>query len=43
MSKGQIVESGGPELVLELEQEGYDPILARHGVVGTEEVSADGR
>jgi Fe-S cluster assembly ATP-binding protein len=42
MAQGRIVESGGPELVAELEEQGYDPILARHGI-GAEEVSADGR
>jgi len=42
MAQGRIVESGGPELVGELEELGYDPILARHGV-GAEEVTADGR
>jgi Fe-S cluster assembly ATP-binding protein len=43
MAQGRVIESGGPELVHELESEGYDPILARHGVVGAEEVTADGR
>ena len=43
MAQGQIIESGGPALVQQLEEEGYDPILARHGIVSTEEVSADGR
>jgi Fe-S cluster assembly ATP-binding protein len=43
MAQGRILESGGPELVHQLESEGYDPILARHGIVGAEEVSADGR
>jgi Fe-S cluster assembly ATP-binding protein len=43
MAKGQIIESGGPELVQELESEGYDPVLARRGVVETEELTADGR
>jgi len=43
MSKGQIIESGGPELVQELEAEGYDPVLARPGIVETEELTADGR
>jgi Fe-S cluster assembly ATP-binding protein len=38
MVKGQIVESGGEELVQQLEAEGYDPVLARHGIVGTEEI-----
>ncbi|MDQ3809790.1 MAG: Fe-S cluster assembly ATPase SufC [Chloroflexota bacterium] len=44
MVNGRIVESGGEELVHQLEAEGYDPILARHGLPGsTEEVAADGR
>jgi len=43
MAQGRVIESGGPELVQQLESEGYDPILARHGVVGAEEVTADGR
>ena len=43
MSQGQIIESGGPELVQELESEGYDPVLARRGIVEQEEVNADGR
>jgi Fe-S cluster assembly ATP-binding protein len=43
MSKGQIIESGGPELVQELESEGYDPVLARRGIVEQEELNADGR
>jgi Fe-S cluster assembly ATP-binding protein len=43
MSKGQIIESGGPELVQELEDAGYDPVLARHGIEGAEEVIVDGR
>jgi Fe-S cluster assembly ATP-binding protein len=30
--KGRIVESGGPELVRQLEAEGYEPILRRLGV-----------
>jgi Fe-S cluster assembly ATP-binding protein len=43
MVKGRIVESGGEELVHQLEAEGYDPILARHGIEDAEEVPADGR
>src|SRR6266508_1066147 len=43
MAKGQIIESGGPELVDELEKQGYDPVLARHGIMDKEEVIADGR
>jgi Fe-S cluster assembly ATP-binding protein len=42
MAQGRIIESGGAELVQRLESEGYDPILAKHGV-GAEEVTADGR
>ena len=30
---GRIVESGGPELALELEEKGYDWIRARHGIL----------
>ena len=37
MARGQIVESGGPELVDELESKGYDPLLARHGILDKEE------
>lgn len=37
MAKGQIIESGGPELVDELESKGYDPVLARHGILEKEE------
>src|SRR5215210_6808274 len=36
MAKGRIVESGGRELVQQLESEGYDPILRRLGVDGAE-------
>jgi len=32
MAKGRIVESGGAELVQQLETEGYDPILRRLGI-----------
>jgi Fe-S cluster assembly ATP-binding protein len=32
---GRIVESGGPELALELEEKGYDFIRIRHGEVAT--------
>jgi Fe-S cluster assembly ATP-binding protein len=28
---GRIVQSGGPELALELEEKGYDPIIAKYG------------
>src|SRR6266536_4677111 len=40
MAKGQIIESGGPGLVDELEKQGYDPVLARHGIMDKEEVIA---
>jgi Fe-S cluster assembly ATP-binding protein len=29
--EGRIIESGGPELALELEEKGYDPIIAKYG------------
>jgi Fe-S cluster assembly ATP-binding protein len=29
--QGRIIESGGPELALRLEEEGYDPIIAKYG------------
>jgi Fe-S cluster assembly ATP-binding protein len=29
--KGRIIESGGPELALRLEAEGYDPVIAKYG------------
>jgi Fe-S cluster assembly ATP-binding protein len=29
--KGRIVQSGGAELALELEEKGYDPIIAKYG------------
>jgi Fe-S cluster assembly ATP-binding protein len=32
---GRIVESGGPELALELEAKGYDFIRVRHGETPT--------
>ncbi len=28
---GRIIESGGPQLALELEERGYDPIIAKYG------------
>jgi Fe-S cluster assembly ATP-binding protein len=28
---GRIIESGGPELALRLEDEGYDPVIAKYG------------
>jgi Fe-S cluster assembly ATP-binding protein len=45
MANGRIVESGGYELVQQLESEGYDPILQRLGVSveGAEEASSNGR
>jgi Fe-S cluster assembly ATP-binding protein len=38
--KGRIIESGGPDLALKLEAEGYDPIIAKYG--GTPELAAAG-
>jgi Fe-S cluster assembly ATP-binding protein len=32
MLQGRIVENGGPELALELEEQGYDWIREKHGV-----------
>jgi Fe-S cluster assembly ATP-binding protein len=29
--QGRIIESGGPELALRLEEQGYDPIIAKYG------------
>jgi Fe-S cluster assembly ATP-binding protein len=29
--QGRIIESGGPELALRLESEGYDPVIAKYG------------
>jgi Fe-S cluster assembly ATP-binding protein len=43
MASGRIVESGGRELVQQLESEGYDPILRRLGIEDAEEASANGR
>jgi Fe-S cluster assembly ATP-binding protein len=44
MANGRIVESGGSELVLQLESQGYDPILRRLGIEETEEaVTTNGR
>jgi Fe-S cluster assembly ATP-binding protein len=37
MMDGRIVESGGPDLALELEERGYDWLRAKHGSVATEE------
>ena len=37
--KGRIVESGGAELVQQLESEGYDPILRRLGIEEAEEAT----
>jgi Fe-S cluster assembly ATP-binding protein len=31
--QGRIIVSGGPELALELEEQGYDPIIAKYGPV----------
>jgi len=43
MANGRIVESGGPELVQQLESEGYDPILRRLGIEEAEEAASHGR
>jgi Fe-S cluster assembly ATP-binding protein len=43
MATGRIVESGGAELVQQLESEGYDPILRRLGIEDAEEVTIHGR
>ena len=43
MAKGRIVESGGAELVHQLESEGYDPILRRLGIEDVEEATSNGR
>jgi Fe-S cluster assembly ATP-binding protein len=46
MANGRIVQSGGSELVHQLEQEGYEPILSRLGIGAegvAEEVSSNGR
>jgi len=42
MIKGRIVESGGEELVHQLEAEGYEPIEQRHGIDASQE-DVDGR
>ena len=43
MVKGRIVESGGSELVQELESSGYAPILRRLGIEDEEEAPVNGR
>jgi Fe-S cluster assembly ATP-binding protein len=43
MATGRIVESGGNELVQQLEAEGYDPILRRLGIEDAEEAATHGR
>jgi Fe-S cluster assembly ATP-binding protein len=43
MAGGRIVESGGAELVQQLESEGYDPILRRLGIEDAEEATSHGR
>jgi Fe-S cluster assembly ATP-binding protein len=43
MVKGRIVESGGAELVQELESAGYAPILRRLGIEDEEEAPTNGR
>src|SRR5919199_6763684 len=40
MADGRIVETGGSELVQQLESEGYDPILRRLGIEHAEEASS---
>ena len=42
MANGRIVESGGAELVQQLESEGYDPILRRLGIEEAEEAASHG-
>lgn len=39
VARGRIVESGGSELVQQLESEGYDPILRRLGIEEVEEAA----
>ena len=29
--QGRIIESGGPELALQLEEQGYDPVIEKYG------------
>jgi Fe-S cluster assembly ATP-binding protein len=43
MVKGRIVESGGAELVQELESAGYAPVLRRLGIEDEEEAPVSGR
>src|SRR5438477_4920082 len=43
MVKGRIVESGGEELVQELESAGYAPVLRRLGIEDEEEAPTNGR
>jgi len=43
MVKGRIVESGGAELVQELESAGYAPVLRRLGIEDEEEAATHGR
>src|SRR5258707_4168538 len=43
MARGRIVESGGSELVQQLESAGYDPILRRLGIDDSEEAASHGR
>src|SRR6202011_549820 len=43
MANGRIVESGGEELVQDLESQGYDPILRRLGIEEAEEAASHGR
>lgn len=43
MAEGRIIESGGNELVTELEEVGYSRVLARLGIAGAEEAVTHGR
>jgi Fe-S cluster assembly ATP-binding protein len=40
MMKGRIVKTGGPELALQLEKEGYDGMKAELGITDDETVEA---
>jgi Fe-S cluster assembly ATP-binding protein len=43
MAMGRIVQSGGSELVQELEDTGYEPLLRRLGIDSAEEMTTHGR
>jgi Fe-S cluster assembly ATP-binding protein len=43
MAMGRIVQSGGSELVQELESQGYEPLLSRLGIDSAEEMTTHGR